>query len=321
MRVGGNLGKPHMVFWPSLLLDGSMWAYQFEHFAPNYRIALIDPPGIGDSTPLRRPITVDESATCLRQILDGLQIKTCIIIGNSWGSLTAAVFAADHPEQVLAAILTNGTAAPPTPEILAQMTDVVANLEQCEAAPDWLLTAAQQAFSAHSPKPDFMAYLSRVLREDPVSIAFAMKNILLGRKDLTPTMARIRDVPMLVIAGEDDHVFDVAQSQGLADSISGADFVLLPKTGHLAPRENPEAVNAAIDAFLMKLSIDPKEADGPEVLSLVNRAKRAGQRLAFVVHQHLGEARAERAVCVVGIGGPSEAMSLAPRARTRNADS
>jgi 3-oxoadipate enol-lactonase len=252
VRVGGDSEKPAMVFWPSLLLDGSMWAYQFAYFAPHYRVVLIDPPGIGDSAPLRRPITVDESATCLRQILDGLRIKTCIVVGNSWGSLTAAAFAADYPERLSAAILTNGTADPPTPEILAQMTDMVANLERCKTAPDWLLTAAQQAFSAHIPSPDFLTYLGKVLREDPISIAFAMKNILLGRKDLHSTMSRIRNVPTLVIAGEEDHIFDVGQSRGLANSISGADFVLLPKTGHLAPRENPDAVNAAMTAFLTK---------------------------------------------------------------------
>jgi 3-oxoadipate enol-lactonase len=44
VRVGGNEQKPAMVFWPSLGLDGSMWSYQFEHYAPNYRIILIDPP-------------------------------------------------------------------------------------------------------------------------------------------------------------------------------------------------------------------------------------------------------------------------------------
>jgi 3-oxoadipate enol-lactonase len=229
VRVGGDSEKPALVFWPSPLLDGSMWAYQFEYFAPHYRIVLIDPPGIGDSAPLRRPITVDESATCLRQIVDGLQIKTCIVVGNSWGSLTAAAFAADYPERLSAAILTNGTAAPLTPEILAQMTDVVANLERCESAPDWLLTAAQQAFSAHTPSLDLLTYLGKVLREDPVSVAFAMKNILLGRKDPHTAMRRIRSVPILVIAGEEDHIFDVGQSRSLANSISGADFVLLPK--------------------------------------------------------------------------------------------
>ena len=250
VRTGGNESKPVMVFWPSLLLDSSMWSRQVEHYAPDYRIVLIDPPGIGESAPLRQAMTVADSAACFGQILDSMGIESCIAVGNSWGSLTAAVFAADHPERLDAAILSNGTAAAPTPEILVQMTGMVAELEKCKTAPDWLLAATQQAFSADVPDPEFMAYLCRVLREDPVSVAFAMKNILLGREDLHPTMRRIRDVPVLVVAGDQDHVFDVAQSRSLAASIEGCDFVLLPDTGHLAPRQNPKAVNAAIDAFL-----------------------------------------------------------------------
>jgi 3-oxoadipate enol-lactonase len=254
VRVGGNKQRPVMVFWPSLLLDASMWKHQFKHYAPHYRIVLIDPPGVGESAPLRRPISVDESVTCLQQILDALQIEACIVVGNSWGSLVAAVLAATYPKRLLAAIITNSTAAPPTPEIAAQMTDLVANLEQCETAPDWLLQAAQQAFAgdaAERHKPEFLAYLRRVLREDPVSIAFAMKGILLGREDLHPAMRRIRNVPILVIAGAEDRIFDIRQSRDLAASIAGSEFVLLPETGHLAPLENPTAVNAAIDTFLV----------------------------------------------------------------------
>ncbi len=253
VRLGGNDQKPAMVFWPSLMLDASMWHHQVAHYAPDYRIILIDPPGIGASAPLRRPISVADSVTCLRQILDALAIRTSIVIGSSWGALVAACFAADHPERLQAAIVTNGTAAPPTPEVTAQMTGLVAALEHCETAPDWLLPAVQQGFAgttAERDKPEFMAYLGQVLQEDPVSLANAMKGILLGREDLHPVMRRIRDVPVLIIAGAEDRIFDLDQSKSLAAAITGSEFVLLPETGHLAPTENPVAVNAAIDAFL-----------------------------------------------------------------------
>jgi 3-oxoadipate enol-lactonase len=252
VHVGGNEEGPTMVFWPSLLLDSSMWSYQIEHYAPNYRVVLIDPPGVGKSAPLRRVIGVHESAVCLRQVLDALKIETSIVVGNSWGSLAGAVFAAIDPKRLSALIITNGTAAPPTAEIVGQMTGVVDSLEQSVAMPDWLLGATQQAFSSNVDRPEFLAYLGRVLREDPVSIAFAMKGILLGREDLHPCMRKIRDVPVLVVAGEQDRVFDTSQSRDLAKSIRDSDFVLLPDTGHLAPRENPMAVNAAIDVFLEK---------------------------------------------------------------------
>ncbi|MGF6768459.1 3-oxoadipate enol-lactonase [Paraburkholderia sp. GAS199] len=255
VRTGGNEAGPVMVFWPSLMLDASMWSYQFDHFASDYRIVLVNPPGIGESDALRRPISVEESVACLKSILDALNIERCIVVGNSWGSLVAGVAAADLSERIIAAVITNGTASPSTPELIEQMTGVAAGLEQSETAPDWLLPAVQQGFGSHAAEarnPEFLAYLGQVMREDPVSLAFAIKGILLARKDLHATMRRIRDVPVLVIADAEDRVFDIDQTQSLADAIAGSELVVLPDTGHLAARENPNAVNTAIDAFLLK---------------------------------------------------------------------
>lgn len=254
IRVGGNENGPAMVFWPSLMLDASMWSYQFDHFAPDYRIVLINPPGIGASDALRRPISVEESVACLKDILDALGIERCIVVGNSWGSFVAGVAAAAHPDRVRAAIITNGTASASTPEMIEQMTGMAAGLEQCKTAPEWLLPAVQQGFggdAAEDHNPEFLAYLGQVMHEDPVSIAFAIKGILLARQDLHATMRRIQDVPVLVIAGAEDRVFDIGQTQSLVDAIAGSELVLLPETGHLAARENPTAVNQAIDMFLV----------------------------------------------------------------------
>lgn len=253
VRTGGNANGPVMVFWPSLLLDSSMWSYQFDHFAPGYRIVLIDPPGIGGSDALRRPISVDESVVCLKEILDALEVESCIVVGNSWGSLVAGVAAADLPGRILAAVITNGTASPSSAEMIEQMTGLVAGLEQCETAPDWLLPAVRQSFAgntAEARNPEFLAYLGQVMREDPVSLAFAMKGILLARPDLHATMRRIRHVPVLIIASAEDRVFDIGQTHHLADAIADSELVVVPETGHLAARENPTAVNAAIDVFL-----------------------------------------------------------------------
>jgi pimeloyl-ACP methyl ester carboxylesterase len=52
IRVGGD--GPVIVFWPSLLMDGTMWAAQAEHFAATHRVVLVDPPGHGGSEPLTR---------------------------------------------------------------------------------------------------------------------------------------------------------------------------------------------------------------------------------------------------------------------------
>src|SRR5262249_13658171 len=154
-------------------------------------------PGIGGSAPLRRVVGVQEAATCLRQNLDAGHNEKAIVLGSSWGALTSPALAPSDPAPLLAAGPTNGNAAAPTPEIIAQMTGLVAGLEQSTTAPDWLADATKQAFAGELADKQFLTYLDRVLREDPVSLAFAMKGILLGREDLHPTMRRIQDVPCL----------------------------------------------------------------------------------------------------------------------------
>ncbi len=58
------------------------------------------------------------------------------------------------------------------------------------------------------------------------------------------------DLPYPRVAGEEDSQFPVHAVRSMADAIEGSTFRVLPHTGHLAARENPEEVNATIDAFL-----------------------------------------------------------------------
>lgn len=256
VRVGGKTDDPVMVCWPSLLMNHSMWRFQYEHYAATHRVVLIDAPGIGKSEALRKVISLEECAECLVALLDALDVRKCLFVGNSWGALLGSVFAAWHPERLTGAVLANGTAAPPTLAEKFQMTLLTTALGLNRTAPRWLASAARSSFAgktAEAAKPEFMDYLSCVLGEDPKSMAYAMKGILLGRKDRYALLRTIKDVPVLVIAGAEDRQFPVATVQRLADAIPGSRFAVLPGTAHLAPRESLELVNAEIDAFIAEL--------------------------------------------------------------------
>jgi 3-oxoadipate enol-lactonase len=86
--VGGRADGQAMVFWPSLMMDGTMWQYQYEHFAPDYRIVLV-------------------------AIFDELGIGKCVLVGNSWGGMLAGVFPAYYPERTAAAVGINAAASLP----------------------------------------------------------------------------------------------------------------------------------------------------------------------------------------------------------------
>lgn len=85
VRIGGE--GPVILFWPSLLMTGSMWAAQAEYFADRYTVILVDLPGHGDSQSLTRMFRFEDCAHAITQILDSLGIERAHVVGNSWGGM------------------------------------------------------------------------------------------------------------------------------------------------------------------------------------------------------------------------------------------
>ncbi|HEY9545285.1 MAG TPA: alpha/beta fold hydrolase, partial [Solimonas sp.] len=110
VRVGGD--GPVIVFWPSLMMDGRMWAAQATHFIGCHRVVLVDPPGHGGSDALSRNFSFDECARCIVDLLDALQIERTHWVGNSWGGMIGGTVAAQYPDRIGAAVLMNATASP-----------------------------------------------------------------------------------------------------------------------------------------------------------------------------------------------------------------
>lgn len=72
---------------------------------------------------------------------------------------------------------------------------------------------------------------------------------VMARPDFQPGLAAIR-CPTLVLVGEDDAITPRFMSEDMADAIAGAQLVVVPDCGHLSTLERPEAVNAALEAWL-----------------------------------------------------------------------
>jgi 3-oxoadipate enol-lactonase len=256
VREGGRADGPVMVCWPSLMMDGTMWRYQFEHFAPTHHMVLIDSPGHGKSDALRKIIDLKDCSDTLVEILDALGVDKCILMGNSWGGMLAGVFPAYYPQRTAAAIGINCTASLPTMVESIWATAMATFLSLHATMPAFAARAARGAFAgptAEATNPEFIEFINFVLRDDPKSVAWALRSILIGRADEHRRLATITDVPVLIIAGEEDSQFPVHVVRKMADAIAGSTFRVLPHTGHLAAREDPDAVNAEIDSFLAAL--------------------------------------------------------------------
>ena len=72
---------------------------------------------------------------------------------------------------------------------------------------------------------------------------------IMSRPDSRPDLARV-GCPTLVLCGREDAVTPVAAHQEMAAAIPEATLVVVPRCGHLAPLERPDAVTAQIRIWL-----------------------------------------------------------------------
>ena len=246
MRVRSGGSGPAIMFWSSLLMNGRMWSAQAEHFIGRYRVLLVDPPGHGDSEPLRRGFTFEECARCVVEILDALGIERTHFVGNSWGGMMGGTLAARHPQRVGLSVLMNCTASP-AGLLLSRMVRLLGGVR----GP--ITGSVINAFvgpTSLRERPQVVATIRRELaRIDVNSVGWAVNSVVPQRPDQHALVATIR-TPVLVVAGIEDRTFPVAETRAMAQSIPGAEFVVLERAAHLAGLEVPEQVNALIEARL-----------------------------------------------------------------------
>lgn len=240
-------------------LDGAMWRYQVEGLHDVARWIVPDLRGFGGS------VTKDERlgdsdlpaartpalfADDVARLLDRAEVHRVVLCGASMGGYVAFEFERRHRKRLAGLILcgTRADADPPAKvadrrklaeETMQRGSDVVA-----EAFSPKLL--AKQTREAYWHKEAEIVKTMR--RQDPTAIA-ATSLGLGARADMTTHLASI-DVPTLVVSGEEDLLTPPDVMRAMADAIPGSEFVLIPNAGHLAPFEQPDAVNAAIRRFL-----------------------------------------------------------------------
>jgi pimeloyl-ACP methyl ester carboxylesterase len=243
-------GEP-LVFVHGFPLDHTMWQGQIDVFSSRYRVLAPDLRGFGASDVRGETMTMEDFADDLAAMLDALGVgRPIALCGLSMGGYIAFRFAAKYASQLRSLILCDTRAAADSPEAAAN---------RLKMAEQVLSKGAEVAANAMLPKlfgprtvaerPELPAATRRVIESTkPAAIAAAQRGMA-ARPDSTALLPQIR-VPTLVVVGEDDAIAPVAEMRGIAAEISGAEFVVVPAAGHMAPLENPTAFNAALEKFL-----------------------------------------------------------------------
>lgn len=247
---------PALLFWPSLLMTGALWRAQVERFASSNTTVAIDPPGHGGSEPLRAGFSFSDCVRVVEQILDALELDAVHFVGNSWGGMIGATFAASLPERTRSCVLMNCTASPAGRRqrieygLLRRAAVLRGGLEPP------LTRAAVGAFLGPTSKrsrPETVDHVRRAARAADIrSVRWAVRSVVPERPDQRPLLGRI-EAPTLVVAGAEDATFPVAETRAMADLIPGARFVVIDGAAHLLALEVPERVNDLLADHLARV--------------------------------------------------------------------
>lgn len=219
--------------------------------ALNRRVVSFDMPGVGQSPDPVVPYTAATMALTAQAVLDRIGVSEVDLLGISWGGMIAQQFALQHRGRVgklvLAATTAGMASAPGDARMLARLTDPT----------EYTVPKALQRNLAmlYAGGGETAVSLNDVTPPSPTGFLYQL-GALAGWSSVV--VLPLLDMPVLVMAGDDDQVVPPLNAQFLHTLIPGSRLKMFPNGGHLFMLSHVDEFVATLDAFL-----DAEDAPGP----------------------------------------------------------
>jgi pimeloyl-ACP methyl ester carboxylesterase len=230
--------------------------------------------GMGRSAvpdPATADVTMARHARDALTLLDGLGIRRAAFIGWSMGAQVALEVIRAAPGRVTGLVSLLGTCGRPfqrafPPRVAAAVEDAFDRMRRHPRL-------VQAPFHVAIALPGFAHFVLRHVpflsaETDPQIFDAIVRSVAgieksyygrcmleLARHDAADVLAHI-SCPSLIIAGERDYLMPVREARKMAGRIPGAEYREVPGGTHFSLFEQPERVNAWLEAFLSRGSAD-----------------------------------------------------------------
>lgn len=217
-------------------LTRRMWRRQVDHLKGRYRIITWDFRGHGESDYPPDPDQYSEahSIADMAALLDHLGVARAVVGGLSLGGYTSLSFYAAHPDRCAALLI----------------IDCGPGYRKDAARADWNARAVARAEKFE--RDGLNGVQAADEHRDATGLAHAARGMLTQSDDRVMQVLPRIAVPSLIIVGENDAPF-LGASDYMAKKIPNATKAVIPNAGHVANLDQPDAFNAALDAFLEQL--------------------------------------------------------------------
>ena len=272
---GKENGQP-IIFVHGWNANITEWWHQKQFFEKQYRLIMIDLPGLGGSKrPGNKDFSLAKMARDLNNVIDYTGAKNPILWGHSIGGMIILTLLAKHRESLIepvkGIILQHTTYTNPVKTII--FSRLMTALQKPVLVPlcyllialsplVWLnrwmsyangnshiITRLLTFAGTQTPKQlDFITLLSTLAPP-----AVTARGVLgMFQYDVTQQLRSI-SVPTLILAASKDRLTRPVASQFMKDQIPGAELVMLEPGGHQALVERHQETNEAAARFLQRV--------------------------------------------------------------------
>lgn len=237
---------PAVVLLHAGVADRTMWSELLPVLADaGHRAIALDLPGHGDSGGAGH-----SPQDAVVETLEALRVDRAVLVGNSFGGAVALIVAAIAPERVSGLVLVSAPAPglEPSAELEAAWEAEESAFERGDV--EGALAAVLDAWTLPDAPPELRERISAMQRRAYESQDPAAEASLEDPLEDDPSLVSRIDVPSLVAVGEHDMEDFRRGAESLARDLPDARHVVIPRAGHLAPLEQPEAFRDLVLEYL-----------------------------------------------------------------------
>jgi pimeloyl-ACP methyl ester carboxylesterase/predicted amidohydrolase len=244
-------GEPTLVFVVAWIGSAELWIPQVDYFSKNFKMVTVDMRGAGESDKPADNYTIDLYVDDLNSIIEGLQKKNIVLIGESMGAQIAIKYAIKYPEKVSKLVLIGGT-----PKIIAsddfphgyplKVSQGVLTFFQ-ESYSMGLRTFLKLAFPEAGT--EYLKELAfEVCQKTTQEIAInCFSNFL--KEDLRPLLGKI-NIPTLILHGGDDRAVMLEGAKYMHENILGSKMYIFKGKGHAPSITAADEFNKILEEFV-----------------------------------------------------------------------
>lgn len=207
------------------------------------RVIVPDLRGHGQSARADDGYGMDAMARDILELMDALNVPTATVVGHSMGSFVARRLASLAPERITRMMLAGAGLSAQNPTL----REVQSAVNALQDPVDRTFVREFQYGTVSKPVP--AEFMERVIADSLTLDAATWKAVFAGMATYTPAETEIT-MPVLILAGDRDAVFPLAEQREVAEKMPCARLKILEGIGHAPQWEDPHRFAAELLAFI-----------------------------------------------------------------------